>query len=124
MTLNRGLNASASQLVTWKEEDTFALAPWVLVNVPVSCNGLQLVGLNMNPGRSIVTLTTFNASGMPSSTLGNGSLVIVNAAVVGSTLIVHARQPGPSRWSPRGCRGPPSPAPRPRCRTARPCTGR
>ena len=63
------------------------LAPWSLVSVAPIAIGSQLVGLKTNPGRSIVTLTTFNCNGMPSSTVGSGSLVTVKAAVCGSTLI-------------------------------------
>jgi hypothetical protein len=48
---NCGSNGSAAQFVTWKRLDTAALAPSALVIVPVMLIGLQLVGLNVNPGR-------------------------------------------------------------------------
>ena len=47
------------------------------------CCCAQLVGLKMNPGRSIVTFAVRNRSGMPSMICGNGSLVTVNAEVSG-----------------------------------------
>src|SRR5450759_5360463 len=55
-------------------------------------NGWQLVGLNVNPGRLIVTLTCWISSGMPFRTVGilygpALSLVIVSAEVIGSTSI-------------------------------------
>ena len=52
-----GLNASAAQPPTWKRLDTAAVAPSTPVTVPVTAIGLQFVGLNVKPGRSIVTLT-------------------------------------------------------------------
>ena len=65
-----GLNASAAQSVTWKGTGSDTLAPSALERVPSSFNGLQLVGLNVKPGRLIVTLTCLISSGMPSSIVG------------------------------------------------------
>ena len=55
-------------------------------------NGLQFVGLNVNSGRLIETFTCLICNGIPSRMCGiaygpDGSVVIVNAAVVGSTSI-------------------------------------
>ena len=47
--MNFGLNFNASQFVTWKEEDSLALAACVLVSVPAIAILSQLVGLNVNP---------------------------------------------------------------------------
>ncbi len=65
------------------------LAACVSVNVPPIAILSQLVALNMNSGRSIVTLTRRSCSGMPSSTVGSGSEVIVNEDVSGFTLIAE-----------------------------------
>src|SRR6202007_1132259 len=86
-TANLGANFSAAQLVTWKELSTAELAPSVLAIAPVMLSLLQLVGLKVKPGRSIVTLTCFICSGMPSRMWGIGSVVTVRAAVRGSTSI-------------------------------------
>ncbi len=51
---NFGLNASTAQFVTWNGTDSAAVAPSVLVRLPVIASGLQFVGLNVNPGRLIV----------------------------------------------------------------------
>jgi hypothetical protein len=40
-------------LVIWKRSETGAKAPSSLPIAPVSDSGLQLVGLNVKPGRSI-----------------------------------------------------------------------
>jgi len=53
------------------------------VIVPATVCWLQLVGLNMNPGRSIVTLTVLIRSGTPSTCCGSGSLVVVICEVTG-----------------------------------------
>ena len=39
--------------------------------------GLQLVGLNVNPGRSRLTLMSRSCSGMPCRICGNGSVEVV-----------------------------------------------
>src|SRR6202035_3860947 len=87
-----GLNAKTAQFVMWDGTFSACTAPWSLVRLPPICNGLQFVGLNVNPGLSILTLTCWICSGMPSKIVGilYGpvlSLVIVNTAVVGSTSI-------------------------------------
>ena len=61
--------------------------PSVLVAVPAKDCGLQLVGLNMNPGRSITASIVLRSVGIPSMIDGNGLVVIVNCAVCGSTAI-------------------------------------
>ena len=43
----------------------------------------------MNPGRLIVTFTRRSCNGIPSSSVGNGSAVTVNAEVSGLTLIAE-----------------------------------
>src|SRR5580658_2746526 len=83
-TVNDGLNARFAQSAAWKRLDTFALAPWVLVIVPATDRGSQLVGLNMKCSRSTVTLTVLICRGMPCRIVGNGSLTIVTCAVCGS----------------------------------------
>ena len=51
--------------------------------------GSQLVGLNMNSGRSTVTLTVFRRNGTPSLLCGRPFVVIVIADVCGSMLIAE-----------------------------------
>jgi hypothetical protein len=43
----------------------------------VTAIGLQFVGLNVNPGRSMSTLTVRSLIGIPSMIVGNGSVVTV-----------------------------------------------
>ncbi len=91
-TLNAGLNPSTAQFVTCNGTDSAAVAPSVLDRLPVMLIGLQFVGLNVNPGRLIVTLTCLICNGTPSRIGGIAygpllSLVIVSAAVIGSTSI-------------------------------------
>src|ERR1700679_3493682 len=81
-----GLNGSVGQFAAWNRVDTPAVAPCVLDSDPSTLNGAQLVGLNMKPGRSIVTLTLRISSRIPSRIVGNGSVVTVIWAVWGSTL--------------------------------------
>ena len=54
---------------------------------PLNPSGAQFVGLNVNPGRSSVTLTVLICNGMPSRIVGNGSLTTVACAVCGSIRI-------------------------------------
>src|SRR6202035_1796625 len=98
-----GLNASAAQLVTWNGTDSDDAAPSMLCRAAVIDIGSQLVGLNVNPWRVIVTLTCLICSGMPliSGGIAYGpelSLVIVSAAVSGSTWTV-ARTMTLPRWN-------------------------
>ena len=91
-TANFGLNFSVAQLVTWNGTEIVEVAPSVLCRLPVTAIGLQFVGLNVNPGRSIVTLTCWICNGMPvagssGSCTARSSVVIVSAAVAGSTSI-------------------------------------
>ena len=79
-----------AQFAAWKQLETGAFTPCVLVIVPVAASGSQSVGLNMKPGRSIVTFTVFSCNGTPSRIFGNGSLTIVGCAVCGSMPIVAA----------------------------------
>ena len=50
--------------------------------VPSIVIGLQLVGLNSKSGRSTVTSICLSCTGTPLTNVGNGSLVIVTAAVL------------------------------------------
>src|ERR1700694_5347201 len=84
-TVNDGLNGRFAQLAAWKREDTGALNPPSEVSVPEICIGSHEVGLNVNPGRSIVTFTVRICRGMPSRMLGKGSEMMVPCAVCGST---------------------------------------
>ncbi len=51
--------------------------------VPANSWASQLVGLNMNPGRSITELTKRRSVGTPSITCGKGSVMTVICAVYG-----------------------------------------
>src|SRR5664280_607971 len=62
---NDGLNGRLAQFAAWNGFETPALAPLVEPIVPVTDSGEQLVGLNMKPDLSIVTLTVRRSSGMP-----------------------------------------------------------
>ena len=62
-----GLNFKLRHDPTWKRLESGALAPSVLVAVPVKDIGSQLVGLNMNPGRSITALIVRRSDGTPST---------------------------------------------------------
>ena len=75
--VNFGLNASPAQPPTWNRLDTGAVAPSLPETVPVIAIGLQFVGLNMNPGRSITALTVRISVGTPSMICGSGSVVTV-----------------------------------------------
>src|SRR5450830_1113300 len=85
--LNFGLNGRVAQFAASNGLDTPALTPAVEAIVPATLIGEQFVGLNMNPGRSMVTLTVLICKGIPSRIRGNGSDVTVICAVCGSTLI-------------------------------------
>src|SRR5437660_607411 len=86
---NIGWNGRLAQLAVWKGVDPAAIAPCAPVKVSVIASGLQLVGLNWKAGRSTVTLICLSCVGLPCTNVGKGSLVIVTAAVLGSTLIVE-----------------------------------
>ena len=83
-TLNDGLNGSSRHPPVWNLEETFAATPSVEVTVPVIAVGVQLVGLNMNPGLSNVTSTRRTRNGIPSMIVGTGSEIAVTCAVCGS----------------------------------------
>src|ERR1035438_3075800 len=83
-----GLNGRLQELTTWNGVDTAAAPPWAPKIVAEMAIALQLVGLNWKFGRSTVAVISLICDGMPLMNCGNGSLVIVTAAVVGSTLIV------------------------------------
>src|ERR1700674_576994 len=85
-TVNFGVNSSSRHPPAWKRLARVLLVPCVLVTLPVICMGVQLVGLNVNPGRSNVTSTRRTRSGMPSRIVGNGSDTAVTCAVRGSIL--------------------------------------
>src|SRR5580700_6050168 len=87
LTVKDGLNGRFAQPATANGLDTPTLAPWALVTVPVIACWAQFVGLNMNPGRSIVTLTVWMRRGTPSTICGSGSLVTDSALVFGFTRI-------------------------------------
>ena len=78
-----GANGRAAQFAAWNGLETGATVPVVEVRVPVTDRGSQLVGLNVKPGRSRVTLTWRTCSWTPRSIVGNGSLTTVAWAVVG-----------------------------------------
>src|ERR1700730_17118758 len=84
-TLNVGLNGRLAPLVAWNGTLACALPPEPPVRVPVAARCSQLVGLNMNPGRSTVTFTCLICNGMPCKIVGNGSVSTVICAVRGST---------------------------------------
>jgi hypothetical protein len=63
---NFGANFSPAQFVAWNRLETAALAPSTAPIVPVIAIGLQFVGLNVNPGRLISTLTVRISVGTPS----------------------------------------------------------
>src|ERR1700688_529632 len=69
-TVNLGANLSAAQFVTWNGTATGVLAASSLVMLPARVWGLQFVGLNVNPGRSMRTLTCLICSGIPSRICG------------------------------------------------------
>ena len=73
-TVNVGLNGRYPQPPTWNGAEGEASAPARLVSVEVRLSGAQLVGLNVNPGRSSVTVTPRSWIGMPSRIVGSGSL--------------------------------------------------
>ena len=78
--------------MTCNGTDSAELTPSLLSSVPVTASGLQFVGLNVKPGRSMLTLTCLISSGIPSRIVGilygpESSVVIVSAAVVGLTSI-------------------------------------
>ena len=82
-----GLKGEVAQLAAWKRLLTLSLAPSLDATAPAIDMAAQLVGLNMNPARSIVTFTVFSRSGTPLRICGNGSLVTVTCEVTGLTLI-------------------------------------
>src|ERR1039458_7195844 len=65
-TLNCGANFRLAQLATSNGIDTGELAPSALLMLPVTCIALHDVGLNVNPGRVMLTLTCLICNGMPS----------------------------------------------------------
>src|SRR5205807_4516692 len=69
-----GLNGRLAQLAAWNGEVAGADAPCAPVIVPLISSGLQLVGLNWKPGRSMVTLICLSWAGMPCTKVGNASL--------------------------------------------------
>ncbi len=87
-TLKSGLNFKLRHDPTWKCVEIGAVAPSVLLAVPLKDIGLQLVGLNMNPGRSITALIVRRSDGTPATIDGSGSVVTVNWEVCGSTSIL------------------------------------
>src|ERR1700691_2010740 len=80
-TLKFGLNFKLRHEPTWKGLAIAATVPCELVAVPLKDIGLQLVGLNMNPGRSITALTDRRSVGTPSMICGRASVVTVICAV-------------------------------------------
>src|ERR1700684_338984 len=93
-TLKSVLNRRLRQDPIWKGLDIAVVEPGpptpgggVPHAVPENDMGLQLVGLNMNPGLSITALIVRRSVGTPSIICGNGSVVTVICAVKGSTAI-------------------------------------
>src|SRR5450759_5197820 len=97
-TWNFGLNGRFLQPATANGVETATLDPGAPVEgitpeiVPVTCSCEQLVGLKMNPSRSIVTLSVFRRNGTPSRLCCNGPAVTVTCAVCGLSLI-HISEP-------------------------------
>ena len=92
--MNDGLNARFAQSATWNGTETAELAPSPPVIVPVIDIGSQLVGLNVKPGRSIVTLTCLICSGIPSMMCGIGSVVTVARAYARVPTSAYENSPG------------------------------
>jgi hypothetical protein len=69
-TLNCGLKPSTAQLVTWNGTDTLLEEPSTLDTLPVTLNGSQFVGLNVNPGRVVSKFTCLICNGIPSRMCG------------------------------------------------------
>ena len=86
-TLKFGLNSRLRHEPTWNGLESGALAPSVLLAVPLNDIGLQLVGLNMKLDRSITASIVRRSVGTPSTICGSGSVVTVICAVFGSTAI-------------------------------------
>src|SRR3984957_5606552 len=87
-----GLNARTAQLVIWNDTLIAADNPSLLYKLPPTCSGPQFVGLNVKSDLSMLTSTCWICKGIPSKIVGilYGpvlSVVIVNAAVSGSTSI-------------------------------------
>src|SRR5437764_11758536 len=68
-----GLKGRLAQLAAWNCEVAGADAPCAPVIVPLISSGLQLVGLNWKPGRSMLTLICLSWAGMPCTKVGKGS---------------------------------------------------
>ena len=83
----RRLEREARAVRRLEVQDTFAVAPCVLVSDPSTGSGSQLGGVEHEPRPVDVTFTVRTSSGMPCRIVGNGSLVTVICAVCGSTLI-------------------------------------
>ena len=92
--MKSGLKIRLRQEPIWKWLESGAVAPGppapgggVPQAVPENALGSQLVGLNMNPGRSITASTVRRSVGTPSMICGSGSVVTVTCAVCGSISI-------------------------------------
>src|SRR5450759_3429876 len=88
-TLKDGLKGRLRHSAAWKRLETAAVAPSVLVTVPATVIGSQLVGLNVKPSRFRLTSTRRTSVGMPvlPTNCGNGSETTVACAVCGSIRI-------------------------------------
>ena len=73
----RFMTPTVAQFAASNGVETFALAPWALVIVPVASSGEQFVGLNAKPGRLMVTSIVRMSGGIPWITGGRGSLTAV-----------------------------------------------
>ncbi len=87
VALNVGLNVRLRHDPTWNGLDSAAVRAFDAGRGPEKDCALQLVGLNMNSLRSITASIVRTSVGTPSRIVGNGSVVIVNCEVSGSTSI-------------------------------------
>ena len=85
--LRVGWKGRLAQFWTWKGLWVGTVVPSVPVIVAVISFGSQLVGLNWKLGRSIETLSALIWAGTPLTKVGKGSLWMLTAAVLGSTVI-------------------------------------
>ena len=90
-TANLGLNARLLQPPAANALATCATACPAPETLAVTCCALQLVGLNMNPGRSISTVTRCRRSGTPNTICGSGPFVTRDGQHAGFRVHVDPR---------------------------------
>ena len=100
--------SGVSQFVTWNGFRPGELAPSALPIVPLISVWLQLVGLNVNPGRLIATYHVLDLQRdavddrRDRVRSAGGLVVIVSAAVCGSTSIFARTTTGLPSWRSNG----------------------